>query len=256
VADSGSDLLDNIDWIDGPCNADINGIAEIRVPGGYTFANAKDTKSLMELMENPISGNEVGFIAPATLDWFCVFEFDDCGYVKDDEKNNLDADLILESLIEANQLANEERKKRGWQIITITGWKQSPYYNEETHNLEWAINGKSNEEYIINNNVRILGRKGVMTVTMVTNDLMKFDEQIVICRSVLEDFSFKSGYRYEQFLPGDKIAEYGLTGLIAGGAVAVAAKSGIFKWLWKLIVAAVIAISAFFRKIFRRRDDT
>jgi uncharacterized membrane-anchored protein len=50
------------------------------------------------------------------------------------------------------------------------------------------------------------------------------------------------------------MAAYGLTGLIAGGGVAVAAKSGLFKWLWKIIVAAVVGVGALAKKIFGRKQ--
>ena len=40
----------------------------------------------------------MGFVAPAGEDWFAVFEFDDVGYVKDDEKDSLDANALLDSI--------------------------------------------------------------------------------------------------------------------------------------------------------------
>jgi uncharacterized membrane-anchored protein len=72
-------------------------------------------------------------------------------------------------------------------------------------------------------------------------------------KSVLAGFNFNDGKRYNQFAKGDKIAEYGLSALIVGGATAVAVKSGLFKWLWKAIVVGVIAISGFIKRIFSRR---
>ena len=91
-----------------------------------------------------------------------------------------------------------------------------------------------------------------MEVTLVTDPsilaatLPKF-------KTVLSGFDFQEGQKYAEFRPGDKIAEYGLTGLIVGGTTAVLVKSGAFKWLWKAIVLIGIAVAAFIRKLFSRK---
>ncbi len=52
---------------------------------------------------------------------------------------------------------------------------------------------------------------------------------------------FQPGNTYAEFNPKiDKIAEYGLTGLIAGGAIAAAAKFGVFGLLLKYGLAAFL----------------
>ena len=63
-------------------------------------------------------------------------------------------------------------------------------------------------------------------------------------------FDYQKGETYGEYRKGDKILKYGLTGLIAGGGVALAAKSGLLKHLWKLLVIVGAAIAAFFKKIF------
>jgi uncharacterized membrane-anchored protein len=54
---------------------------------------------------------------------------------------------------------------------------------------------------------------------------------------------FQPGNTYAEFDPKiDKVAEYGLAGLIAGGALAGAAKLGLLAGFFKWIVAAVLAL--------------
>ena len=72
---------------------------------------------------------------------------------------------------------------------------------------------------------------------------------------MLAGFEFREGHRYAQFRAGDKTAAYGLTGLIVGGGTAVLVKSGAFKWLWKVLVAAGIGVAALVRKFFSRNKD-
>ena len=58
---------------------------------------------------------------------------------------------------------------------------------------------------------------------------------------------------------GDKVAEYGLTALIAGGVGAAAAKSGILAKMGKGIIAALLAAIAGLRslaaRLFGRKGD-
>jgi uncharacterized membrane-anchored protein len=243
---------DRVKWQEGPSIGSLGNAAEVRIPAGYVFVGANDTRILMEAMHNPPSGEELGFIAPATKEWFVVFEFNDVGYIRDDEKNSLDATAMLEAIKAGNEEGNKERQKRGWPPMAILGWEQQPRYNETTHNLEWAIRGESEGESVINYNTRMLGRGGVMKATLVTDPTI-LSATLPEFKNVLASFDFKQGQKYAEFRKGDKIAEYGLTALVVGGATAVAVKSGMFKWLWKLIVVGVIALSGFIKKLFSRR---
>jgi uncharacterized membrane-anchored protein len=102
---------------------------------------------------------------------------------------------------------------------------------------------------VVNHNVRLLGRKGVMEVAWVgaPEDL---PGALPTLAKVLAGHEFKAGQRYSEYRSGDKIAEYGLAGLITGGAVAVALKTGFFQKFWKLILVGLAAIGGFFKKIF------
>ena len=98
-AQSANPELDAIKWQKGPSGARVGSVAEIKLPEGYMFAGPEDTKKLMIMTQNPPTGKELGFITPESLEWFFIFEFDDSGYVKDDEKANLDAQKLLDSMI-------------------------------------------------------------------------------------------------------------------------------------------------------------
>ena len=194
---------------------------------------------------------ELGVVAPAGEDWFAVFEFDDVGYVKDDEKDSLDANALLDSIKKGTEAGNQERLKRGWPTMTILGWETPPRYNEITHNLEWAIRAQSDGEPVVNHNTRLLGRGGVMEVTLVTNPAT-LAETLPKFKTMLEGFEFKQGRRYAEFRAGDRTAAYGLTGLIVGGGTAALVKTGAFKWIWKLLVAGAAGVAALAKKLFSR----
>src|SRR5262245_3696900 len=61
-----------IDWVEGPAKAKIGELAEIQVPKGYRFTGSKGTQLLLKATENPVSGNELGFLAKDEADWFII----------------------------------------------------------------------------------------------------------------------------------------------------------------------------------------
>jgi len=241
--------LSQIDWQTHPEKGKLGRIAEVAIPEGFLFAGARDTRKLMEMMQNPTNGSELGFLAPEDISWFIVFEFDDVGYVKDDEKDDLDADAMLKAIRAGTKAGNKERRKRGWPEMTILGWEEQPHYDPVTQNLVWAIRAESEGEEGLNYNTRRLGRKGVMSIALVLGP-EGLASTLDGFNAAMKGFTFVPGETYAEFRSGDKIAQYGLTALVTGGAVAVAAKTGLLKWLWKGIVLVVIAIGAFFKRLF------
>jgi len=248
-------ILNKINWTKGPAKADLKSLAEVQVPEGFMFTGAKGTQKLLEAMGNPTSGSELGFLAPTSLVWFVVFEFSDVGYVKDDDKDKLNADKLLKSIKEGTEAANKYREKMGSAPLHITGWEIPPRYNEQTHNLEWAIRGESEGSPVVNYNTRLLGRKGVMEVNLVIEP-EKLDAALPAYQTLLTDYSYKQGERYAEYRSGDKLAKYGLAALITGGAAAVAIKTGLFaslilffKKAAKFIVIAVVAVFAWLKKL-------
>lgn len=229
--------------------------ATIEVPAGYVFTGGDNTRKILEATKNIPGGREVGLFAPDSFDWWVVFDFDESGYVKDDEKDELDADAMLETMQEATKAGNEERLRRGLDEHELLGWVVPPQYNPETQNLEWAFRIKSSSGGVsVNHNTRLLGRKGVMEVTLVCgpDDLERI---LPAFRERLASFAYVSGERYSEYTSGDKIAAYGLTALVAGGAGVLAVKTGLFAKFWKFIAAGVIGHGALVKKLFGGKKD-
>jgi uncharacterized membrane-anchored protein len=242
-------LVKSLDWkTEG--TGTLGSIAQIDVPSGYRFTGTDGTVKLMEAFGNLTSGEELGYISPLDMGWFAVFEFDDVGYVKDDDKDKLDADKILQQLKDGQKAANKELEKRGMPTLTVLGWQTPPFYNPQTNNLEWAIRLRSGDGgSVVNYKTKLLGRRGVMDVVLVCDE-EEMPTIIPEYQKLLTGYSFKKEESYAAFSKGDKIAEYGLTGLIVGGGLLVAAKSGLLAKLWKPILIGLLAIGAFLKRIF------
>lgn len=241
-----------LDWTIGPAQGDIGGTANINVPQGSLFLTPVGSRRFLELLGNLGSDNTYTF-APRDLSWFSVFSFDASGYVKDDEK--IDPDELLAILKKSNAASNEERKRRGLRTVLLESWYIPPHYDVQSKRLEWGTKLRGEDgDVSVNYTVRLLGRSGVMSATLVSEP-STFDNDVKAFKTNLGGFDFISGQKYSEFRTGDKVAEYGLAALVVGGAAAAAAKGGLFKFLGKFIWLGVFALGglwAAFRKFFSR----
>lgn len=241
----------------GPYTQSIASVATWQVSQGYLALDPADTTRLMEKLQNPgVTG--AWLYGPEKLEpWFAIIDYEQTGHVKDDEK--IDAAAIMDQLKRGNEVANEQRRQRGWPDLNIVGWQVAPHYEPDTKRLAWATLVDENGRTAVNYTTKLLARTGVATVVLVT-DVANLDRSVAELKAKLDGFSFNPDQTYYAFRSGDKIAEYGLTGLIVGGAAAAAVKTGAWKWLvgilaagWKFIGAAILAALAGLRSLFTRR---
>lgn len=243
----------SLDWKVGPTTIKVGHVASQKIGIGYISLEAVDTRRFLEMTENLASKSDVGIIAPEDLSWFASYSYDSIGYVKDDEKGSLNSEVLLREFKRNSERSNTERRRRGLPELILVGWACEPHYDDKTHNLEWAVRYSSKDGPVVNYNTRILGRGGVMRVTLVC-DPEELSSVLPEFKSALQGFSYNEGSRYAEYRNGDRIAEVGLSALVIGGATAAAVKTGAFKWLWKVIVVGAAAIGGFFKKIFGKSD--
>jgi uncharacterized membrane-anchored protein len=244
-----------------------NNLATVTVPSDLRFLDSHDAGVVLtKLWGNPPQPDPLGMLLPAEgyllgASWAVVITYEENGYVKDDDAEKIDYDELLKKIQKAVADSNASRKQQGYPAFALVGWAAPPHYDRTTHKLYWAKNLKFEgaPNNTLNYSIRILGRRGVL----VLNAVAGMDQLPEIERStpkILSAVDFNPGNRYADFDPaaGDKVATYGIAALIAGG---IAAKVGLFKGLWvailaakKFIVIALIAIGAWFRKLFRKKQ--
>ena len=248
----------SVEWEGAGTEAKLGDEARIKIPEGYMFTGRAGTQTLMKLYGNLLTQMEQGYIEPEddSAAWFMVFEYEDSGHVKDDDKSDLDADALLKSFKDNDAAENAERSKMNLPALNTVGWLVPPYYNETTHNLEWALLLDSEGKKVVNFNIRLLGREGIMHVTVVTGaeEFEKIKDEVP---ALLAGFSFNPGRTYAEYREGDKTADYGLMALLGVGAVAagagILAKFG--KVIFPAIGAAFVGLLAFVRRLFGIRKN-
>ncbi|HEY2992596.1 MAG TPA: DUF2167 domain-containing protein [Methylomirabilota bacterium] len=252
--DSAREQMASLAWQRGPADAQIGSEGTLKLSQGQAFLDGPNTRRFLELNRNPGRDNHYTLVGGQGT-WFAVFYFESSGYVKDDEK--LDADEILKSIQATDEPSNKERKRLGMPPLYTVGWHVPPHYDLATKRLEWGMRLRTDDnDAIVNYTIRLLGRRGVMHATLVS-DPEHLDRDIADFKSALGGYAFVPGEKYAEFRAGDKVAEYGLAALVLGGGAAVAVKSGFGKAMIKFVVVGVAAagsaVAAFFRR-FRRSD--
>lgn len=260
------DAMEKIGWVrEG--TGDLGGMAKVAIPKGYRFTNGSATSKVLELFGNLPMSSASGMLTTEGFGPWIIFSYDDAGHVKDDEKDKIDADALLQTKREQVAASNEVRKERGLNELALEGWAIPPRYNDKTHTLEWALKVKSVNSggVSINYETRLLGRTGVMEVQLVCGP-DELQPLLTEFQQIMGGFDYVEGQRYAEFREGDKVAKYGLTALIAGTGAFAAAKMGLFaklgvffaklgKGAILLVVGALAGLKKLLGKLFGARQQ-
>ena len=248
------------------------GLATVNVPEGFRFLNGKDAETVLtKLWGNPPDrARPLGLIVPVAGDsphaslfgrdsWAVIVEYEEDGYVKDDDASKINYSDLLKEMQTGVRGESEARVKDGYDSIELIGWATAPHYDAVAKKLYWAkeIQFGQTKEHTLNYNIRMLGRRGVLVLNAVAG-IDQLAEIEKAAPSILSMVEFQDGHRYSDFQTGDKMATYGLAGLIAGG---VLAKAGFFKVLIgallvgkKFVIVGVIALFGILTKCFSKKD--
>lgn len=188
---------------------------------------------------------------------FTIMKFYPEGYIPLDDWENLDASALLENIAENTEEANNEKKKQGLAPIHVVGWINPPTLDRETNTVYWSLEAQEedDEDNFVNAVAIRLARNGYEEFTLITSksNFLTGKDQLA---PLLKAHSFDSGYRYEDHIPGDKIAEYGIAALVTASVGAKIAKwTGLFLILKKFgafIVAGFAALLYKIKNYFKR----
>ena len=239
------------------------GIAVINLPESFRFLGPEGSRRLLtQGWGNPPEQAEgvLGMLVPTDVSplspegWGVVITYEEDGYVDDSDAADIDYTKLLAEMKEEAAAANEEREKAGFEAVTLIGWAEPPSYDAAEHKLYWAkeLSFAGSDEHTLNYGIRILGRKGVLVLNAVAG-IDQLDSIREPAKGLLSAIDFKEGLRYRDYIQGDKIASYGVTALIAGGAGAMAVKTGLLKKFWKLILLGLAALGGALKKFFSGR---
>jgi uncharacterized membrane-anchored protein len=227
-------FVEGLDYKQGKIGLSDTGV-ELSVPKQFYFLSTPDARRvIVDVWRNPPASGErvLGMIfpiahTPADETWGAVITYDADGYISDEDAEKIDYAELLKTMQEATQRVNETRLKQGYPQLTLVGWASPPFYDRATNKLHWAkeLQFGDQPDHTLNYYVRALGRRGVLNINFVSG-MDQLAEIRSVVPAVLAMPEFVAGSRYSDYVPStDKLAAYGIGGLIAGG---LAQKLGLF----------------------------
>ena len=234
------------------------GVAYIEVPDGFKYLDPKQSKQVLEdIWGNPPSSIGLGMLFPqdcmpaSDFTYAIEINFSDEGYIDDEDAQELNYDELLEEMIEDTREESKERERMNYGTVELIRWASPPFYDAETKKLHWAkeLNFDGAEENTLNYDIRILGRRGFLNLTAIA-DMTELENIKSDIDQILSAVHFNEGHTYADFNPDiDKIAAYGIGGLIAGK---VLAKAGLLAGLAKFGKFILVGILALFGALRKR----
>jgi uncharacterized membrane-anchored protein len=194
-------------------------VAELKVPANYSFTEASGARAFLEGMRTSVPKGLVGILQPNSGGWWVTFEYADPGFVRDAEKDQLDAAAILKNLSSQNGRPG-----------AVT-WDIRPFYDAAQHAVEWAVRTEGGSATVTKHTVRLLGRHGYLDAVVTQSgrdaagpqhgssgsslDGGQDSSGLSQLKELVKGVSFKEGQGYGEHKEGDQVAAFGLIGSIS-----------------------------------------
>jgi uncharacterized membrane-anchored protein len=218
--------------------------ARLNLSDSFEFLDAEDAERVLtEYWGNPPGSGAIGMLVPTEYSladadnaWAIILQYDADGYVSDEDAQEIDYEDLLEDMQADAEDSNEERRRLGYGGVELVGWAEPPRYDVGSHKLHWAkeLAFEGETAHTLNYDVRVLGREGVLVMRAVSG-IHQLPSIKASMGEAIGAAEFVEGARYADFNPGtDRVAEYGLASLVAGG---IAAKTGLLSKLLAVLIA-------------------
>ncbi len=192
-----------------------------------------------------------------------IYAWTNDGYVSIDDWKNLNPDELLNAVKENTAAANEVRRTKGIPTLEVAGWIQKPTLDPANNAVTWAFKAKASDGVEVINAIALkLGRFGYERIAWIGDPtLYQSGNDLALA---VKDFDFDQGARYGDYEVGkDRIAAYGVAGLVAGIIAGKAANVGMLaalvlfgKKFAIIIGVGVVALLSRFKSLFRRKPQT
>jgi uncharacterized membrane-anchored protein len=210
-----------VKWTIGPATANLGEVAEMKIPEGYRLTDAAGARVLLQRMKNPVPAGLVGILAPDSGTWWAVLEYVDTGYVKPSSVKTIDAPTILKGVWAKIEMQNQLRARQRLAPMKSIKWEIAPEYDATNNSLVCAIRIEAPDEQVVNHSIRLFGRKGVLLATSVQK--VNGGAELFPLKELLNNVTFKTEQRYEDFRDGDKVADVDTYQLLTGDEQTIAA---------------------------------
>ncbi len=234
--------------------------SKIKIPRNHELILGQDAKKYDTICGNFFNDAVEAVLLPQDDNGEVFFENYTDGYVSLDDWNIVDAAAMLRELSESTEYHNKERVKRGLPEMHVIGWCKEPTLDSETKTVYWAIDLQSGTNTFVNSVALRLNRFGYEKLIWVTSKPIFLSHNEL--QLALKSHHFEKGFRYEDYMHGDKIAQYGIATLVAATIGSKVIKAGLLTGLFLfckkfafMIIAAIVALFYKLKAFFKPKPE-
>ncbi|KAF3361526.1 Uncharacterized protein PHSC3_001901 [Chlamydiales bacterium STE3] len=237
----------------------------ITVPDGHVLLvgkQAQQFRSLMDAMEVDDAVEGILFAQNEPYDSVIIKSYHEEGYISCKDWKEIDANALMATICSDTEECNKQRRLReNEEQIEIVRWLKEPTRDDKTYTIHWAIEAKQGNEQIVNSVALKLSRYGYELFVWVTSK-EHYTSSGGELEIALKAHHFSPGNRYEDYTYGDKIATYGIAGLVIKITGAKVATFHSLSWTLvsvKIIFSVIFALSLWglysLCNFFRKREE-
>jgi len=235
--------------------------SHIVLPRNYALLVGADAARYDELWNGVASPNTEAIVFSQVDNTIAYYIFEDSGHVAEDDWSEVDADDFLAQIRATDEEGNVRRRQAGLPLYYTGDWHERPHFDAATKTAYWAFDLRSETDRWMNATALRLAREGYHRVIWV-GDLAQFQTATGSLDALLAMHDYDAGYRYTDYVEGDRLAGYGIGALAAAvmgvklgktGLAAILAGILLFgKKFGIVLVAAIGGIAAWLRR--KRRN--
>lgn len=214
-----TEKVQQLDWKQGSGRFDIpSGEAVVTISDNEFLLLGNDAKTFMHIIEghDGFQPNAVKLkIHEDSSESTAIYQRYEIGFVQtDDWEEYVDADEMLEEIIQGTEETNKIREK-GHASLYVDGWAEPPFLDRENSIIYWAIHGHTSESVqFINVKALKLGRKGYTEIIW-TGSPQQFTGAKTVLEPILANYEYNDGFQYDDFMPEtDAVAAMGAGALV------------------------------------------
>lgn len=192
------------------------------VPRGGTMVSGAEAVRVDNIINGTRDTSTEGFVELPHRSLYLSYR--DEGFVTADDWKDVNADDLLKNIRDSTEQANEQRAKNGISALHIDGWVQKPAFDAARKSVRWVTRAHDDRGSLINAVALQLGRHGYERFTLVSSGSDPTGDAAVLAGAV-NAYRFDKGFRFSDYVPGDKVAGFGIAALVGTAAGATIAKT-------------------------------
>ena len=246
-------LMGSFDWMkEGQHVLPLSNV-QLDLPPGYLMITGKDAQTFSQLVSVDAAEQVEAVVFHENFESYIFFLFNDRGFVSLDGWDEIDSNALLEAISRHIDKTSVQMKEAGIPPVRVKEWKQQPQLDRDARNVTMAITLQDIEDascaycsYGIH-----LGRKGYLGLSWLTKE-KQYNPSRNDLEIIMKGLSFQEGDLYEDYEPGDTIADGSIAHVVASiaGAEHAPPAGSLFlsSKFWASVIGGIVGVGYVMQK--------